>query len=314
MASASSAPLRRLGALLARQGMPLQQGLRTFSEKAAPEVAKAAPEVAKAAPEAGSSGSSKIRAFQMLLFGGLGGGFVYGYSLFTSQPPRTGAIAGPPTLATGSSKKTSTPGDYGAVRASISSALDVEDYDDGSYGPLLVRLAWHTSGTYDKASGTGGSNGATMRRVLFAGLVAGFGPECDWGANKGLAIARKLLEPIKAAHPWISYADLWTLAGVVAIEDMGGAWGRVGGTPPALSQIRVPVLVIQGTQDRAVPLEAARQVEAAFRLRGPGCVTEMFVLEGCGHVPMDEMPLEVLRAMVDFINRECCEPGRSTPL
>ncbi|PNH10844.1 putative hydrolase YugF [Tetrabaena socialis] len=101
---------------------------------------------------------------------------------------------------------------------------------------------------------------------------------------------------------------------------------QVGGTPPALSQIRVPVLVIQGTQDRAVPLEAARQVEAAFRLRGPansrlpcplgpaGCVTEMFVLEGCGHVPMDEMPLEVLRAMVDFINRECCEPGRSTPL
>lgn len=37
------------------------------------------------------------------------------------------------------------------------------DYDDGSYGPVLVRLAWHTSGTYDKATNTGGSNGATMR-------------------------------------------------------------------------------------------------------------------------------------------------------
>lgn len=35
-------------------------------------------------------------------------------------------------------------------------------------------------------------------------------------------IARDLLEPIKAAHPWISYADLWTLAGAVAIEEMGG--------------------------------------------------------------------------------------------
>jgi catalase (peroxidase I) len=36
-------------------------------------------------------------------------------------------------------------------------------YDDGSYGPVLVRLAWHASGTYDKDSKTGGSNGATMR-------------------------------------------------------------------------------------------------------------------------------------------------------
>ena len=37
------------------------------------------------------------------------------------------------------------------------------EYDDGSYGPLLVRLAWHTSGTFDKSTNTGGSNGATMR-------------------------------------------------------------------------------------------------------------------------------------------------------
>ena len=37
------------------------------------------------------------------------------------------------------------------------------DYDDGSYGPVLVRLAWHTSGTFDKNTNTGGSNGATMR-------------------------------------------------------------------------------------------------------------------------------------------------------
>lgn len=60
--------------------------------------------------------------------------------------------------------QTSTPGDYAAVRASISSLLDA-DYDDGSYGPLLVRLAWHASGTFDKSTCTGGSNGATMRCV-----------------------------------------------------------------------------------------------------------------------------------------------------
>eukprot|EP00879_Flechtneria_rotunda_P006070 GHRR01006383.1.p1 GENE.GHRR01006383.1~~GHRR01006383.1.p1 ORF type:complete len:326 (+),score=106.95 GHRR01006383.1:365-1342(+) len=102
--------------------------------------------------------------------------------------------------------------DYEAVRAAIESILDVEDYDDGSYGPVLVRLAWHASGTYDKQTNTGGSNGATMR----------FAPESEHGANAGLLVARNLLEPVKAKFPWISYADLWTLAGAVAIESMGG--------------------------------------------------------------------------------------------
>lgn len=102
--------------------------------------------------------------------------------------------------------------DYKAVRKAIADVLEKEDYDDGSYGPVLVRLAWHASGTYDKISGTGGSSGATMR----------FKPESEHGANAGLAIARDLLEPIKQKFPSISYSDLWTLAGVVAIEEMGG--------------------------------------------------------------------------------------------
>jgi catalase (peroxidase I) len=53
-----------------------------------------------------------------------------------------------------------------------------------------------------------------------------FPPESQWGANAGLDIARKVLEPVKAKFPWISYADLWTLAGVVAVEAMGGACAR----------------------------------------------------------------------------------------
>lgn len=54
--------------------------------------------------------------------------------------------------------------DYGAVRKAIADVLEKdENYDDGHYGPILVRLAWHASGSYDKASNTGGSNGATMR-------------------------------------------------------------------------------------------------------------------------------------------------------
>ena len=53
-------------------------------------------------------------------------------------------------------------------------------------------------------------------------LMCRFHPECTHGANAGLAKAREVLEPIKARFPWISYADLWTLGGVVAIESMGG--------------------------------------------------------------------------------------------
>ena len=56
------------------------------------------------------------------------------------------------------------PGDYQAVYNAVAATLEegAEDYDDGSFGPVVVRLAWHASGTYDKETGTGGSNGATM--------------------------------------------------------------------------------------------------------------------------------------------------------
>jgi len=104
------------------------------------------------------------------------------------------------------------PVNYDAVRKAIADKLDNLDYDDGSYGPVLVRLAWHAAGTFDKSTHTGGSNGATMR----------FHPEAAHGANAGLKIARDLLEPIKQQFPGITYADLYTLAGVVAIEELGG--------------------------------------------------------------------------------------------
>lgn len=101
---------------------------------------------------------------------------------------------------------------YDDVRKSIAAILEKEDYDDGSIGPVLVRLAWHCSGTFCMKSKTGGSNGATMR----------FKPEVTDGANAGLDLARQFLEPIKEKHSWITYSDLWTLAGVVAIEEMNG--------------------------------------------------------------------------------------------
>lgn len=76
----------------------------------------------------------------------------------------------------------------------IAAAIEAEDAkrtDGSGIGPTLVRLAWHASGTYQKSDNSGGSNGATMR----------FNPESNWGANAGLTIARRLLEPIKSKYP-----------------------------------------------------------------------------------------------------------------
>ncbi|KAI1630131.1 peroxiredoxin [Exophiala viscosa] len=98
------------------------------------------------------------------------------------------------------------------VEAAIKSLLRQPDYDDGSAGPVLVRLAWHSAGTYCKDTNTGGSNGAGMRYEAEGGDPA----------NAGLQHARAFLEPIKAQFPFITYADLWTLAAVVAIREMDG--------------------------------------------------------------------------------------------
>lgn len=102
--------------------------------------------------------------------------------------------------------------DFQAVRNDIAALLDDDNYDDGSFGPVFVRLAWHAAGTFDKQNKTGGPKGATMR----------FHPECEHGANAGLHVARERLQTVKDKHPGLSYADLWSLSGVVAIEEMGG--------------------------------------------------------------------------------------------
>jgi len=101
------------------------------------------------------------------------------------------------------------------VRKSIAELIetDMEKRGDGtSLIGTFVRLAWHCAGSFSKQDGSGGSNGARMR----------FDPEKNWGGNAGLTMARDVLEPIKAKHPEISYADLYTLAGVVAVEEAGG--------------------------------------------------------------------------------------------
>ncbi|CDK24382.1 unnamed protein product [Kuraishia capsulata CBS 1993] len=106
--------------------------------------------------------------------------------------------------------------DYQKVYNQIAGLLQEKDeYDDGSYGPVLVRLAWHASGTYDKSDKSetkGGSYGGTMR----------FAKEAGDEANNGLINAREFLKDVQAKNPWISHGDLWTLGGVVAIQEMNG--------------------------------------------------------------------------------------------
>jgi cytochrome c peroxidase len=87
---------------------------------------------------------------------------------------------------------------------------------------VFIRLAWHAAGTYDKRDGSGGSSGATMR----------YEPESTHGANAGLAVARDRLEAIKKKYPAITYADLWSLAGVVALQVRAAA----APAPPACAQ------------------------------------------------------------------------------
>ncbi|KAL9547215.1 cytochrome c peroxidase [Mucor bainieri] len=125
------------------------------------------------------------------------------------------------------------PDKYTEVREDIAKAFPNEEYDDGSFAPVVLRLAWHASGTYDKNHKDGGSDGATMR----------YKAEAEDPANAGLEHARHFLDPIKAKHTWISYADLWTLAGCVAVEQMGGPhieW--TGGRRDKANEIDCPPL------------------------------------------------------------------------
>ena len=183
--------------------------------------------------------------------------------------------------------------DLAAVKRDIAEALTTsQDWwpaDFGNYGPLMIRMAWHSAGTYRISDGRGGAGSGQQR----------FAPLNSWPDNVSLDKARRLLWPVKKKYGQkISWADLMILTGNVALETMGfTTFGFAGGredvfepeddvywgpettwldderytgdreleTPLAAVQMGLIYVNPEGPNGNPDPLAAARDIRETFR-------------------------------------------------
>jgi catalase-peroxidase len=158
--------------------------------------------------------------------------------------------------------------DYHALKADLVKLMtDSQDWwpaDFGHYGPQMVRMAWHAAGTYRTIAGRGGGGRGQQR----------FAPLNSWPDNVNIDKSRRLLWPIKQKYGQaISWADLFILAGNVALESMGfRTFGFAGGR----EDVWEPDLDVNwGPEMKWLGVDAKERIADKRELGGPFGATHM---------------------------------------